>query len=166
MEDSGIPFARHPKTEDLIEALEAVKEGEVITYAKLSSIAGGNVQAEVRNRLNSARNHLSRKGIEFLTLTGEGLRRADPSKLVEESTVNIKRVGKAARKYKRRLLNADYERLSKEERQLQTRNGLVFSLQESVTRKKSLKTLEEGAASAAERRRLDAQEAIRRLSGS
>jgi predicted ATP-grasp superfamily ATP-dependent carboligase len=87
------------------------------TYAEISSHLGRRVNGRDRYILESARRHLEKHGIIFVTERGIGLVRANSEQLAKLSTTNpINKIRRATRRAEKRQAHVNVQELTEDER--------------------------------------------------
>lgn len=97
----------------LAEQLAQAQPGQVISYAVLTALIGRDVQREAYTALSRARQMVQDENrMVFVTLHGQGLRRADDDTIVRTTTGQIQALHDETRRIQRRLACVKPEGLS------------------------------------------------------
>jgi len=87
------------ETSLLVERLKQSAVGDVVTYAEMSTLVGRNVQGDGYSAMASARRICQREErMVFEVIRNEGLKRLNDSGIVATGGVNLKRLGRQARR--------------------------------------------------------------------
>lgn len=135
----------------LAKCLESCDIGTIIPYSELNKLIGGDVQLKNHGALTTARKLLLREHrIVFGVIHGVGLKRLNPSEVVEQESTTIGKIKRASRRSMTRLAAADYDSLTADE---QAKHRIVSSTLGAValcTGTKAQHRLEQQARSSAE----------------
>lgn len=104
------------ETETLIDRLSATNVGDLLAYAELSALIHADVQDAGAGYLRSARKHLLRQRVAFVTIRGVGIKRANDTEIVGDGHSRTARVRRAARRNVVILDCAEPDRLSPQDR--------------------------------------------------
>lgn len=100
-------------TQTLLKYLETIPVGEIVSYEVLGNLIGCDVQSD-RGSLESARRLLVRDNqIVFGVVRGVGLKRLNPSEVVEQEGETVTKIRRATKRSLKRLASADFDSLSK-----------------------------------------------------
>ena len=103
-------FQMSHKSLQLINHLKGVQVGEVVTYADMNKIVGGNVQQEKRSCLVTARKRLMQdEMVHFGTIINVGIKRLNESEATESLDLDVSKIRTRARHVhtKTRLIEID-----------------------------------------------------------
>jgi len=129
MKTATIP-ERSAESEMLYTRIMQMTEDEVVTYEVLSAEIGRNVQLEARGYLATARNMAAREGRQFECVRGIGLKRLTPSGIILAGQSGIQHIRRSAKRTGRKIANADYARLSRQE---QNKSNVMLSTLGALT---------------------------------
>ena len=113
-------------TQLVIDRLMKAQVGEVVTYADLSAILGRNIQYASRGCLTTACKRLQADhAIVFGTVRSVGVKRLNDSEKVAAGLSSIPKIRSQARNGAKRIVCAQYDALSKEDK-VKHNTGLSF----------------------------------------
>lgn len=104
------------EAQEIIRRLERCSVGDTVTYEELNEIVTGDVRAEDRSALNTARRHMLRDGKCFGTIPKVGIKYLNAVETSETGTEALHRVSRAARRAIQRVDAADYDSLTPSQR--------------------------------------------------
>jgi hypothetical protein len=133
------------EAQELFKFLQATTVGQLITYTELDEAAKTSVQAHP-NILQTARRMMEREHrATFGTVRGIGIKRLGDEEIPDEASASIKRARNIARKGRRVLACANYEKLSAEARVRHTVTGTILGFMEQAGKRKTLNLAEQSA---------------------
>jgi hypothetical protein len=132
------------ETERLRERLSGLAIDELVSYAELSALVGGNVQKERYGNLASARHILQQEsGVVIDTIRCEGVKRVDDEGVVHGVTPYVKHIRRQSKKAIRRLICVkDFDGLSDISQIHHQRSMMTLSTIDLFTKPKSQKLIE------------------------
>jgi hypothetical protein len=96
------------------EILNSAKEGEVVTYERLSRACLRDIQAH-RGGLDTARRQLEKEGKVFAVIRNVGLRLRTPHEGLTQARGDVNAIGRRAKRGLRRASHVDTSALNKEQ---------------------------------------------------
>lgn len=137
------------ETQLLQKRLEQVPEGETVTYADLSAVAGVNVQDEGRGLLRTARSNAEReiKSL-FSVVFGVGLKRLSPNETASETGRATDHIRRTAKRAFARSAKADWSRMTPEAKAALNTERTLLHFAAQATTDKSRKKIENAVAAA------------------
>ena len=120
-------FEMSKETSDLINLLEQVEVGQIITYEVMSAAVFCDVRKRCAANLGTARKYLEKeKRILFGTIRNVGLKRATDSEVVMETENGLSKIRRAARRSARKTVCVqDFGSLSEE---MKSRHNAALSI--------------------------------------
>ena len=134
----------------LVERLQRVEVGELVLYKELGEICGRDVQLRGRCSLTSARRICQRdRRMVFEAVVNEGVRRLDDGGIVATGAVNLKRIGRKARRGVTTLACiADFDALPDAAKVDHNTSMSLMGALGQMTKKRNVERLREGVANA------------------
>jgi hypothetical protein len=139
-------FQRHIETGFLIDRLDKVKDGEMVSYGDLSRFASVDVQGtRGRGYLKTATKFfLNEHGVRFATVRNVGLKRLTPEEAVTASDADVHVVNRTIRRNRDRLVMSvrDFDVISSDAKVKYNTNRSILEMVNHVTQKKAVKQIE------------------------
>ena len=97
-------FTQSLETQEIVRLLADDKHAALFTYDEICKSSGANDKDDVRASISSARRILQRdKGIVFVTIIGEGIRRATDAEIVDSTARDVSGIRRTSRRGIERL---------------------------------------------------------------
>jgi hypothetical protein len=126
----------------IIESLKSIDEGDLITFSELSALAGLDIQFGQNHILQSALSFvLEEHGLVFKNIRNTGYIRLTPAQIVED-TRSQTRIRSACELGSKRLVSADYDRLTDGEKRRHQSKLASMAFVKLVSTEKSIAMLE------------------------
>jgi len=104
------------KSNLIIGRLDKATVGEVVTYAELNALVGGNVQMRERGNVNTAKRRELREGRVWETIANVGIKLMSGPEIVRTSDGSLVRVHRIAYRTAQKLLTVDRVALDETDR--------------------------------------------------
>jgi hypothetical protein len=137
-------FELSADTRFIRQALEAVKPGEMISYAALSKLISKTVSGQTP-ALQTARRTLVKDGYVFSAVTGTGFRRLTDGEIVAASGSDIAAVRRKARRAGLKLSTVSFEALTPEQQLAHAAKASIVGAVAAITTDKAVAQVEKAA---------------------
>lgn len=136
-------FKRSYETSQLVEFLSNMKQGDQVTYGKLSALAGIEIHGASSALISARRIILNEYGFVIEPIWGVGMKRLTDEEIVQHASKGTRRLAKGAKNEIEKLAKTEFDILNDDAKRKYATHQSVFGAIASIASSKGVRLVEQ-----------------------